>query len=190
MGALVGLAALLSACRDPNAVSTERLTRVVQAYEQTHPAPLCGLITTGVNQAGQFWSRELQRDAWFQTYPALQRHGYVTVLDTFTDGVPTVTVAITGKYLRDFGPPVVGGVQRACYGTTAFRRVVNFTEPAEVAGVRVTTVTAVTDQRVTASWARDAALTRLLRFTPAPPVGKRTYLLALHGDGWTVEAVR
>ncbi|WP_019011227.1 hypothetical protein [Deinococcus aquatilis] len=180
---------LLTACSDKNAPSTGLFEQVIQADKAATQA-VCRDITTGVDRLPAKYEIKADQDPFFQDYKILRKNGYVTIqqiktTDFFGASIDAWEVALTPKWATDFKTPYNG---QRCIGKWQAQTVKNFTEPAEVDGMKVSAVTVVGSQVYT-GWAANPELQEVFNLPSLRTPTEKTYTLVLKNTGWEVAGV-
>lgn len=176
--------------KDVNAASTELFQKVILA-DPAAKQQICGAIKTDLIQLPKEFQEFETKSPRFEKFRVLQRLGYVsitpaTVASSFGTQVSGVKVALTEQGTTSFGHEYD---QKRCYGEWKAQIVKNFTQPAEIAGVKASQVTTEGQQQYT-GWATDPELRKLLYVPTLQENAEKTVILVLRNDGWAVSGVQ
>lgn len=184
--------ALFTSCqkKDVNAPSVELFQKVILS-DPAAKQQICTSVISEMTKLPQDFQDFEQKLPKFEKFRILQRLGYVTakpstVTGSFGTQQQGVRVELTDKGKTAFQSEFRG---QRCFAEWQAQTVKNYTEPAEIAGVKTSQVT-VTGQQNYFGWATDPQLRKLLYVPDLPETAEKTVTLMLKNTGWAVSGVQ
>lgn len=185
----------MASCGDPNGASKENFQKALQAYYDANPVcavlpsePPIELPATGPNRTRTQMDALARADLFAaETFdkpaPAMFGSGGTTPHIRYAP-TPAGEQAIRTPAGREFFGP------RLCYATRRIAGIDSYTEPGDLAGMKVSRVTYSYDLKDVAAWASDAAVRDAfpeIANALADPNGSATDALVLTNEGWRHE---
>lgn len=200
--ALLCFSATLSACAaDPKAPTASNFEAAIRSEYVKHDQLLCESTNhlpykQSLNTAYYSGDSEIDAQTAALRHAGLVSIGYTRVRHAadnwspaWTERVRTVTLTAYGKRYARTGTGMLGGVNTEfCYGIKTPDNVTNFTEPGDVMGMHVTSVTYIYHIADVPSWAKDSevhsAYSDLAGYTDGGGRHTATMDLVLTNNGW------
>ena len=191
---------LLSSCgNDRMKASRENFETAIRGDLKQHPGKqdVCGEFLSPIQSRHVDYQPSLRSESFYKRLELLQNRGYLTIKDVPASAVgPIIRVAVTDKFLQDFGEPVEQsgffmnspGQIKICYGTAGFKEVTDFTEPSTSLGMQMSQVdyTVTPTLKADKAWLKDQPLLDALGLGLDLKTVRRQALMILKDSGWVV----